>query len=231
VLDVETARAQPVAEAGPGRRFLRGVATLLLGGLTAMELLAATIVFVAVIGFLWATDRAAPESLVTTGWMRAAWVMAVVAVVRPITWLPYLGIFAGLRGIERAVAPDARSWVRNLVAHIATVASAVVVLALVFLAVPGAERWTLSVLGFSTGTVDVGQLGTATGRWGSSQLAFGIAAVVAIRPVIPPLALDLEPSVLPILGFVEGTRGRLDRWLLWIAVAAGLTAAAIAAMS
>src|SRR5690349_10907671 len=108
-----------------------------------MELLAATIAFVSVVGYLWATDRTAPESLVTTGWMRAAWVMAVVAVIRPITWLPYLGIVAGIRWIERAIAPGARPRVRNLVAHLATLAAGAVIVALVFLAVPAAERWTL----------------------------------------------------------------------------------------
>src|SRR5947207_14657276 len=101
-----------------------------------MELLAASVAFVAVVGLLWMTDRTAPESLLTTGWMRAAWMMAVVAVLRPITWLPYLGIFAGIRGIERAVLPDTRPQARDLVPHAVTLTRGGLIVCLMFLASP-----------------------------------------------------------------------------------------------
>ena len=217
-----------MAEARPGRRLARGVATLLLSGLTAMELLAATIAFVAMMGVLWMTDRTAPESLVTTGWMRAAWAMAVLAVIRPATWLPYLGIFAGIRAIARAVAPDTRAMVRNLLAHAITLVLGTLLVALLFLAAPTIERWTLSVLGFATGSVGVGDLGTATGSWSLSRIAAGLIAFLLIRPVIPPLNLDLDPALRPLLGFVAGPRGAFDRVLDWVAVGVGLIAAVMA---
>jgi hypothetical protein len=223
VLDVESK-----VESAEGRRLARGVATLLLGGLTAMELLAAAVSFVAVMGLLWMTDRTAPESLVTTGWMRAAWAMAVVAVIRPITWLPYLGIFVGIRAIERAIAPEAKPLVRNLVAHAVSLVLASLLVALVFLAVPAIERWTLSVLGFATGSVDVGDLGTATGQWTLWRLVVGIVAFLLIRPLIPPLDLDLDPALRPLLGFVPGSRGAFDRALVGMATAVGLVAGAMA---
>src|SRR2546423_10456698 len=108
-----------------------------------MELLAATLGFVVVVGLLWTTGRVAPESLITTPWFRTAWILAVIAVLRPITWLPYLAVFLGIRRIETVVAPDARLLGRNLLAHAATVGLAIVVIALVALAIPGAGRRTM----------------------------------------------------------------------------------------
>ena len=149
MLDVE-----PVVEAAPEqrgatRRFARALAALLLGGLTSMEVLALSIGFVATMGVLWATHTVAPERLITEPAQRVGWILAVVAVLRPVTWIPYLMVFVGLRRLGDLVGPGSRPWVRNLTAHLLTVGLLVGAVALIFLAVPGSARWTASALGFS----------------------------------------------------------------------------------
>src|SRR5262249_4913302 len=81
----------------PARRVARGLAALLLGGLTSMEVLALTIGFVAAMAVLWATHTTAPERLITEPSQRVGWILAVVAVLRPVTWIPYLIVFEVLR--------------------------------------------------------------------------------------------------------------------------------------
>jgi hypothetical protein len=53
-------------------------------------------------------------------------------------------------------------------------------------------------------------------------------AFVLIRPVVPPLRLDLDLAARPLLGFVDGSRGRLDRWLIGLAALMAVVAAAVA---
>jgi len=225
---IDTIAPEAPARNGRVRTFLRGVAAFVLGGLTSMELLALIVGFVAVMGLLWASDAVAPESLVTEPWLRSAWVLSVVAVVRPLTWIPYAAVFVGLDRLVAWVGPDVRPWRRRLLSHAGTLMVLFGCVGLVFLLVSSAYRWTLSALGFVAGTVSIVDLGTATGRWTPHAVAALAAAFVLIRPVVPPVGLDLDLAARPFLGFVGGGRGRFDKALTIaaavVAVAAGTAA-------
>ncbi|HEX9311311.1 MAG TPA: hypothetical protein VGA30_00600 [Actinomycetota bacterium] len=220
----------PEAPARPrrSRTALRAVAAFVLGGLTSMELLALIVGFVAVMGLLWASNAVAPETLVTEPWLRSAWILSVVAVVRPLTWIPYAAVFVGLDRVVAWAGPDVRRWRRRLLAHAGTLAILSGCVGLLFLVVPSASRWTLSSLGFVAGTVSIADLGMATGRWAPDTVTAVAAAFVLIRPVVPPVGLDLDLAARPFLGFVDGGRGRFDKGLTItatvVAVAAGVAA-------
>src|SRR5262245_39697953 len=83
-------RAPAARRAGPVRRVGRGVASLLLGGLTTMEIIAGAVAVISVTLLLWATDTVSPERLVTGAGFRAAWILLVMALIRPVTWIPYV---------------------------------------------------------------------------------------------------------------------------------------------
>ncbi len=226
----ETAHAEAPPRRGKVVTALRGLAVLLLGGLTSMEVLALCIGFVSVVGLLWTTHTVPPERLLTEPTLRVAWVLAVVAVVRPLTWVPYVLLFVGLRALMRRVSPQGRPWVRNLVSNLLTLALLAVAAALVFLAVPGSVRWTQSALGFAMGTVDFDRLGTATGTWDAARVAVGVGAFVLLRPVVPPLSLGLDLAVRPILGFVRGARGTVDKVFLAVTAVFGIGVAVLEAI-
>jgi len=230
VIDAEAVAADAPPERGPIRRGLLAVAALLLGGLTSMELLALALGFVAVIGLLWTTHTVAPETLITDPRLRAAWVAAVLAVTRPLTWIPYIVLFLGLRRAGTWLASGSRRWRSNLLVNLLTVGFLAAAVGLAFLAVPGAARWTNSALGFATGTVGFAGLGTQAGRWGARRITLVAGAFVLVRPALPPLAMDFDLAARPALGFVEGRRGRFDRWLLWAALAVGAASAGLAAI-
>jgi hypothetical protein len=212
---------------GVARRLVRGLMAFLLGGVNAMELLALTIGFLAVVGLLWATDRVAPETLVTDRWLRAAWAVAVIGVLRPLTWIPYVLAFAGLRQLGRWIAPRANRVLVNALANLGVLAILALAIAVAGRALGTAARWTESVLGFLTGTVGFSGLGTDTGTWDASRIAAVVAVLVLVRPVVPPLDTRLDLAPLPILGFVEGGRGRFDRWLTGVAAVLALIAGAV----
>lgn len=228
MVDTEEFWASVPPDPAPGSAG--GVGSFLLGGLTSMEVLALVVGFVTVVGLLWMTGTVAPESLPTSSWLRAGWALSVVAVLRPVTWIPYAVVFLGVRRLLSVVSPGRRPGLRNGVAHAAAVAmlaaAAVVVLASVRLA----ARWAASAVGFVMGTVDIAGLGHTAGRWDGARIAAAIAAFVLIRPVLPPLGRDLDLRARPMLWFVEGRRGRVDAWLVGVACAAGVVVGAIAAL-
>jgi hypothetical protein len=206
---------------GAARRAVRRLLGFLLGGLDAMEVLALTVGFVAVVGLLWATDGVAPETLVTDRWLRAGWAIAVVGVLRPLTWIPYVLAFTGLRQLGRWIAPRVSRVLVNALANLGTLAILGLAIEVAARAVGNAARWAESVLGFLTGTVGFSGLGTDTGTWDASRVAAVVAVFILVRPLVPPLDTHLDLAARPILGFVEGGRGRFDRWLT---VAAALLA-------
>jgi hypothetical protein len=222
VIDTLAPEAPPAP--GPVRKAVRGVAAFVLGGLTSMELLALIVGFVAVMGLLWASNAVAPETLVTEPWLRSAWILSVVAVVRPLTWIPYASVFVGLNRLVGWVGPEVRQTRSRLLAHAGTLVILSGCVGLVFLLLPSAYRWTLSAMGFVAGTVSIADLGTATGRWAPGTVAAVAAAFVLIRPVVPPVGLDLDLAARPFLGFVGGVRGRFDKGLT--IAAAGVTVCA-----
>lgn len=207
-----------------------GVGSFLLGGLTSMEILALVMGFVTVVGLLWMTGTAAPESLPTSSWLRAGWALSVVGVVRPVTWIPYALVFLGVRRLLSAVSSGRRPVLRSGVAHAATVAVLAGAAWLVLASVEGAARWTASAVGFVMGTVDIAGLGHTAGRWDGTRIAAAVAALVLIRPVLPPVGRDLDLRARPMLWFVEGHRGRVDAWLVGVTCVAGVIVGAIAAL-
>ena len=210
---------------------LRGITALILGGLTAMEMLALAVGFVAVVGLLWATGAVPPEHLVTDPWLRAGWALTLIGVLRPITWIPFVLLFLGLRALGRSIAGRAASILLNGLAALA----ALLLLGLLGWAVlstmDGATRWTLSVLGLLTGTVGFSGLGTETGSWDAGRVASVVAVFVLVRPLVPPLGLDLDLEARPLLGFVDGMRGTVDRWLVAGAGAVAVMSAVVSFVS
>lgn len=209
---------------------MAGFASLLLGGLTAMEILALVVAFVSILGLLWMTGSVAPETLLTHSWLRAGWALSVVAILRPVTWIPYVAVFVGTRRLISAILSRGRPVVRNLAAHLLTLAVLAVVVGLVFTLVDGAARWASSGLGFVMGTVDVAGLGHSVGQWDATRVLAAAGAFVLIRPVVPPVGLDLDLRARPVLWFVEGRRGRFDAWLVAVVCGAGLVVGGIAAI-
>ena len=228
MIDAGRMVAPPVRK--PSRGAAAGLASFLLGGLTSMEVLAVVVAFVSIVGLLWMTGSAAPERLVTSSWMRAGWALCVVAVLRPITWIPYAAVFVGLRRLVAAIGSRGRTLGRNAAAHALTLSVLGVAVALTFAAVRGAARWTSSALGFVMGTVDVAGLGHTAGRWDAARVLAAAGAFLLLRPVVPPVGLDLDLRARPVLWLVEGSRGRFDAWLLGAVCAAGLVIGAIAAI-
>jgi hypothetical protein len=210
---------------------LAGVGRLVLGGLTAMEVLALAVGFVAVVGLLWATGAVPPEHLVTDPWLRAGWALTLIGVLRPITWVPFVFLFLGLRALARSIAGRGSSILLNALAAAGALAALGLGAWVVLSLVDGASRWTLSVLGLLTGTVGFSGLGTQTGSWGAAQVAAIIAVLVLVRPLLPPLGLDLDLEVRPLLGFVDGPRGTIDRWLIAVAAAVALCSAVVSFLS
>jgi hypothetical protein len=193
------------------------------GGLSSAEVLAVALVVVAGGAALWATDVMRPEQLVTTGWLRALWAATLLGVVRPLTWLPYLGAFAVARRTLEAVRPDASGRSATIGAHATALAILGGIVAVVLVAVDGAGRVLASTIGFLAGAIDAGQLGTSMGSWTVGPIMWVAAVVVLIRPFLPPVDRDLTPLVTDWLGFPPGERGRIDRLVLW--GAAGLAVA------
>jgi hypothetical protein len=221
---------------GPDQRTavgwtLRGIAALILGGLTAMEVLALAVGFVAVVGLLWATGAVPPEHLVTDPWLRAGWALTLIGVLRPLTWIPFVLLFLGLRALGRSIAGRAASVLVNGVAAVGALVIVALSVWIVLSIMDGATRWILSVLGLLSGTVGFSGLGTETGSWEAGRVAAIVAVFVLVRPLVPPLRLDLDLEARPLLGFVDGMRGTVDRWLVAGAAAVAVISAVVSFLS
>jgi len=212
------------AEAVQHGRAAGGPAPLtgfLLGGLTTVEVLAAVIAFAAVMGFLWTSGTAQPGELVTDRWIRAGWAIAVAGILRPVTWIPYVGAFVLLRRVVRAIGRKRRPVTVNMIAHVLTVALMVAALWLLAVAIPAAWTGVVSVTAVLTGGGALQDVGTAAGHWGTAQFVLLGVLVLVVRPVLPPIDPDLGLSDEPVLGFPSGPRGRFDRVALLVAVIGG----------
>jgi hypothetical protein len=191
--------------------------SLLLGGLTSAEVLAFGLVAVSAVAALWGTNVVQPQGLITEGWLRALWAAVLLGVLRPATWLPYLGVFAGARRLAAGVAPEASERARNAGAHVVTIAVLGGASLVAIVAVPGAGRFLASAFGFLSGAIGVDDLGRSLGSWALGPVVWIALVAVFIRPFVPPVHPDLSPVVSPLLGFPPGSRGHIDRVLVWAA--------------
>jgi hypothetical protein len=197
-----------------GKRIGRAIATLLLGGLTTAEVLAVAIGTVAVMALLWATETVDPERLITGAGFRAAWILLVLGILRPLTWVPYVLPFLAFRRLFDAAMPGKREMLRNLLAHLVTIGVLAGVVWLIVATVQGAGTSILSGLAFGTGSGSFDTLGTFRGDWTGGRIAMVVGAVVLVRLVLPPLGRDVDLSHEPVLGFARGGRGTFDRYVL-----------------
>lgn len=205
---------------GALRTIGRGLATLVLEGLSSMEIVCLAVLFIGVMGFLWVTDVVAPERLVTERSLGSAWAVLVLAVLRPITWVPYWLLFLGFQAMADTVARGRPATLRNALANLGALAALALVGWLVLVAIPESSTAALSFLGFLTGAVPLEDLGEIAGEWNALRVAAVVGGALMVRVLLPPLGRDLDLSGQPILGFVSGPRGRLDRVVL-VSVAVG----------
>jgi hypothetical protein len=194
---------------------IRAARAVLLAGLSSAEILAVAMVAVGAVAASWATGALRPEDLVTQSWLRALWAALLIAIVRPLTWFPYLGAFAGTSRLASAINPDGSARFRTLAGHVGAIASIGTIVVLVLIAVDGAGRSVASAAGFLTGAIPLQDLGSSLGSWSIGRILALVLALVLIRPVVPPLRPDLSVEFGPILEFHEGRRGEVDRFVLW----------------
>jgi hypothetical protein len=187
---------------------------LLLGGLTTAEVLAIAIGTVAVMALLWATDTVDPERLITGAGFRAAWILLVLGILRPLTWVPYLLPFLAFRRLLDAAMPGRQELLRNVLAHLMTIGVLAGVVRLIVATVQGAGTSILSGLAFGTGSGSFDTLGTFRGDWTDARIALLLGTIVLVRLVVPPLGRDVDLSHEPVLGFARGARGTFDRYVL-----------------
>lgn len=187
------------------------IGRFLLSGLTSIEVISLAVAYISVVGFLWIADVLDPESLITDPWLRSAWAVLVVGVIRPITWIPHVLLLLGLRRVADAIAPRSRPVLRNALANLGAIGVLALVAWLVFLAVPGSATAVSSVLAFVTGSGSFEDLGEVGADWDVLRVAAVVGGVLLLRVVVAPLGSDLALLREPILGFVSGARGRFDR--------------------
>jgi hypothetical protein len=224
-------RAEPAPPERVGwlRRLGRGVATFVLGGLTTMELIAVAVGYIAVVGFLWMADVVQPERLVTDPWSRGAWLVVVVSLLRPVTWVPYWLCFTGFRWLVDSLFRRKRAWVRNLLANVGTLGVLAGIVAVVVSQVARAGTFVLSALAFVTGSGRFQDVGLVRGDWTGWRIAGVVGGFLLLKLFLPPLDRSLDLSHEPILGFASGGRGRFDRYLLLGVVVAGAALAGVGA--
>jgi hypothetical protein len=223
--DPEVAGDQPTKR-GFGSRILRAAAVFVLGGLTTAEVVAGAVGVVAVLALMWATGAVAPETLVTDPVARAAWILLVLLLLRPITWLPYVIAFLGFRRLLRG--GGSRPVLRRALAHLSTIALLVLGLWLAVASIEGAGTAVQSGLAFATGSGSFETLGQFGGDWTAVRIAVLAGVVIVGRVVLPPIALDLNLFPDPVLGSADGPRGDADRVLLMTAAVGGLAAGIVA---
>jgi hypothetical protein len=212
-----------------GRAAGRAVAAFFLGGLTTIELIALALVYMAVTGFLWLADVVEPERLFTEPFLRSLWLIVVLAMLRPLTWVPYTVLLRSFGWIGDALAPGRWVLLRNAIANLATIAVLGAVMALMVASIDGAGTAILSALAFVTGSGTFDGLGSFRGDWTTARIAAVVGGVVLLRLFLPPLDTDLGPSGQPVLGFVSGRRGRFDRAVLLAALAGAAALGALGA--
>ena len=176
--------------------------------------------YVAVMGFLWMSGAVRPERLVTNAGFRSAWFIVALALLRPVTWIPYALLFVAFRQLIEAVLDDSRPPIRNAVAHLLTIGSLAGALWLLTQVVEGVVSAVLSGLAFLTGSGSLSTLGEFRGDWSLARAAGVVSIVLVVRLVVPPLDRDLGLSRDPVLWFGSGSRGRFDR-IAFLAVLAG----------
>lgn len=186
---------------------------LALGGLSSAEILAVALVATAAVAASWASGALLPEDLVTEPWLRGLWAALVLAIIRPLTWLPYLGAFAGIRRLTKGI--DVSERMQTAVSHVGAVVLVGGLTAVVLLAIEGGARFAASTLGFLAGAIPLEDLGSSLGSWPVWRILVVAVAVVLIRPVVPPVGPDLSIEIGPVLGLPPGWRGRIDTMLLW----------------
>jgi hypothetical protein len=225
-----TEREWARAVRGRPRRGVTGrlgsaLAVFVLEGLSTTEVLAVALVVPAVMGLLWATRTVAPERLISDPGFRAAWILLVLALLRPLTWIPYLIPFVAFRRLFDVLLPARREMLRNGLAHLVTVAILAATVWLVVAAVQGAGTAILSGLAFATGSGSFDTLGSFRGDWTNGRIAILVGVVILVRLFLPPFGGDLDLSREPVLGFPSGARGTFDRYVLLVAVAASVAIA------
>jgi hypothetical protein len=204
------------------------VATFLLGGLTTIEVMAVAIGTVAAMALLWASHTVEPERLITGAGFRAAWIVLVLALLRPLSWIPYLLPFLAFRRVFDAVMPGRREILRNALANLVTIAILAGILWLVVASIEGAGTAIVSGLAFATGSGSFDTLGSFRGDWTGGRIGLVITTVILVRLLLPPMGRDLNLSHQPILGFAEGARGTFDRYLI---LAVGVASLGVALVS
>jgi hypothetical protein len=214
---------------GPVKRIANGVAGFALTGLSTMEVITLAVAYVAVMGFLWMSGTVEPERLVTNAGFRSAWVIVALALLRPMTWIPYAVLFVAFRKLSDALLDESRPLVRNGVAHLLTIGSLAGVLWLLALVVEGAVSAVLSGLAFLIGSGSLSTLGEFRGDWNLARAAGVVAIVLVVRLVLPPLDRDLGLSKDPVLWFGSGSRGRFDRTAFLVVVAGSVLLVGIGA--
>ena len=211
------------------RRVADGLAGLALTGLSTMEVITLAVAYVAVTAFLWMSGTVRPERLITQPGFRGAWIVVALALLRPITWIPYALPFAAFRSLAGAVMRGRRPVIRNAAAHLVTIGFLATVLWLLALVADGVVTAVLSGLAFVTGSGSPSTLGAFRGDWNLPRVAGVIAIIVLVRLVVPPLDPDLALSSEPVLWFGSGARGRFDRIAVIAVVAASALLAALGA--
>ena len=156
----------------------------------------------------------------TNAGFRSAWIILALALLRPITWIPYALLFVAFRKLYDALLDESRPLLRHAMAHVLTIGSVAGVLWLLALVVEGAISAVLSGLAFLTGSGSLSTLGEFRGDWNLTRAAGVVAIVLVVRLVAPPLDRDLGLSKDPVLWFGSGSRGRFDR-IAFLAVVAG----------
>jgi hypothetical protein len=219
----EAQQQRGVPNGGVLHPLFRGVGDILLTGLSTIEVVGLSLAFVAVAAFLWMSGAVEPESLVTDPVFRSAWIIAALALIRPLTWVPYLLVFGAFRKLTGLIAEDRRDTVLGAVAHALTISAFIGGLWLLTLVVDGIVTALLSGLALLTGSGSLARLGRFRGDWNAARVA-GVAAIfLIVRVVLPPLDRDLGRSREPLLWFPGGARGRIDRIGLLVVLGASAT--------
>lgn len=220
------ADALPRREKGGGRvrRTAQAVATFFLAGLTTAEILAGALAYLAGMAFLWASHTVQPERLLTEPAFRSAWMFVVLALARPVTWIPFVLPFVGLRKLFEILVPRWRPILRNGLGLLLTLVIMAGAVWLVVVSIERAGTAILSGLAFVTGSGSFATLGAFRGDWTDGRIGLVVGAVVLLRLFLPPLGRDLDLAGQPVLGFWRGSRGAFDRWLvLAVAIGAAIT--------
>jgi hypothetical protein len=200
----------------------RRIAAFFLTGFSTVELVAIAVAYLGLTGYLWLNGTIDFERLFTDPLLRSMWLLLVLAMLRPITWLPYMAALAGYRRLAEVAAPRRSEVLRNALANAATILTLLVVGIIAIGAIPGATGAVRGATAIVLGNGSFDDVGAARVDWTLVRVLAVLAAVVLGRLFVPPLGPDLDRSDEPILDYPSGRRGTLDRWLLALGLAAGV---------